>query len=182
MDTKPDGTALIVVDVQVGVVANAVDRERVLGNIASLVERARAEGTPVIWVLHDDDELVRDTDDWQLAPELSMRDGEPVIYKQVRDSFDGTELDAVLGDLGVGHLVVTGAQTDFCVVTTLHGSVARGYGATLVTDGHTTDDLSRWGGAPPESVIAHTNFTWASYEVPGLRIGTATTAEVSFTG
>ncbi|MEM9466450.1 MAG: isochorismatase family protein [Actinomycetota bacterium] len=182
METKPDATALIVVDVQVGVMVEALERDAVIANIAALVDRARATDTPVVWVLHDDEELVRDSDAWQLVPELSIADGEPVIHKQVRDSFGGTDLDPVLRELGVGHLVVTGAQTDFCVVNTLHGSVARGYGATLVSDAHTTEDLTRWGGAPPEDVIAHTNMTWGSNAVPGLEIGTATTAEVAFSG
>lgn len=182
MGTKGDGTALVVVDVQVGVVADAVEREGVLANIATLVDRARAAGTPVIWVLHDDEELVRDSDAWQLAPELTIGEGEPVVYKQVRDSFEGTDLETILGDLDVGHLVVTGAQTDFCVASTLHGGVARGYGATLVSDPHTTDDLTEWGGAPPEAVIAHTNFQWSSYRVPGRSTGTVTTAEVTFDG
>jgi nicotinamidase-related amidase len=182
METTSDRTALIVVDVQVGVMVEAVRRDEVIATIAALVEQARAAGTPVIWVLHDDDELERGTDDWQLVPELTIGEGEPVVYKQVRDSFGGTDLDAILTDLDVGHLVVTGAQTDFCVITTLHGSVARGYGATLVSDAHTTEDLTRWGGAPPDDVIAHTNMTWSSYAVPGREIGTATAAEVTFGG
>lgn len=177
MVQNADGTALIVVDVQVGVVAEAVDRDEVVANVASLVDAARAAGTPVVWVLHDDDDLIHGSDAWQLVPELSMQAGEPVIHKNYGDSFEATDLDAVLGKLGVGHLVVAGAQSDACITSTLHGGVARGYGATLVSDAHTTEDLTQWGGASPESVIAHTNLMWGMHGVPGRQTGVVTTAD-----
>ena len=44
----------------------------------------------------------------------------------------------------------SGAQTDACIRSTLHGAFARGYDATLVSDAHTTEDLSAWG-APPRT-------------------------------
>ena len=178
--TERPGTAVIIVDVQVGVVADAVDRDAVVANIAALVDQARAADTPVVWVLHEDDDLPRDTDAWQLVPELAIGRGEPVIAKSFGDSFEATELDSVLADLDVGHLVVAGAQTDFCITSTLHGAAARGYGATLVSDAHTTEDLTAHGAPPPETVIAHTNLTWGMHGVAGRETGTATTADVTF--
>jgi hypothetical protein len=86
----------------------------------------------------------------------------------------------VLSDLGVGRLVVVGAQTDACIRSTLHGAFARGYDATLVSDAHTTEDLSAWGAPPPEQVIAHTNLYWADTSAPGRTAGTAKTDEVDF--
>ena len=177
---QPTAMALLVVDVQVGVVAEAVDRDAVVANVDALVETARATGTPVVWVLHEDDDLVRDSDAWQLVPELSMNEGEPVIHKNYGDSFESTDLDPVLADLGVGHVVVAGAQSDACIISTLHGGVARGYGVTLVSDAHTTEDLTEWGGAPPEAVIAHTNLMWKLHGVPGRETGTVETADVDF--
>lgn len=180
METNGNATALLIVDVQVGVVAEAVERDVVVANIASLVEQARVAATPVVWVLHEDDDLVRDSDAWQLVPELSVGDGEPVIIKNFGDAFEATDLDSLLTDLDVGHLVVAGAQTDFCITSTLHGAAARGYGATLVSDAHTTEDLTAHGAPPPEAVIAHTNLTWGMHGVAGRETGTATSAEVSF--
>ena len=173
-------TAVVVVDVQVDVVGPSLDRDRVVANIASLIERARAAGTPVVWVLHDDDELERDSDGWQLVPELAVADGEPVVHKRYGDSFEATDLEDVLAGLDVGHLIVTGAQTDACITSTLHGAVARGYGAVLVADAHTTEDLTEWGAPPPEAVIAHTNLMWGMHGVPGRETGTVTTADVTF--
>ncbi|MEM9204558.1 MAG: isochorismatase family protein [Actinomycetota bacterium] len=173
-------TALLVVDVQVGVVAEAVDRDAVVANVATLVDRARSSQTPVIWVLHDDDAMPRHSDDWQLVPELAMGDGEPVIYKNYGDAFVATDLGLRLDDLDVGHLIVAGAQSDACIISTLHGAVGRGYGATLVSDAHTTEDLTAHGAPAPAAVVAHTNMMWDMHGVPNRETGTVTTADAAF--
>src|SRR6185437_902537 len=69
--------------------------------------------------------------------------------------------------LGVGRLVVVGAQADWCVRSTLHGAVARGYDATLVGDAHTTEDQADWEAPPPDKVIAHRNLYRAHQTAPG---------------
>jgi nicotinamidase-related amidase len=175
-------TALLVVDVQNGVVEGAHDRDAVVANVASLVERARHEGVPVVWVQHNDEGLVRGSDAWRIVPELVPGDAEPLIEKQYGDSFEDTTLEIVLSGLGVGRLVVVGAQTDQCIRSTLHGAFARGYDATLVGDAHTTEDQTAWGAPPPAQVIAHTNLYWAYQSAPGRTAGTVETGEVSFAG
>jgi nicotinamidase-related amidase len=184
MTTLPDRpyTALLVVDVQTGVVARAHERDTVVANIARLVERARAEGVGVVWVQHHDEDLLRGGDAWRLVPELSRAHGEPLIEKSYGDSFEATELETLLASLAVGRLVVVGAQTDACIRSTIHGAFARGYDLTLVGDAHTTDDLSRWGAPPPGQVIAHTNLYWAHHTAPGRAAAVARTAEVDFSG
>ena len=144
-----------------------------------LVERARGEDVPVVWVQHHDpDNLPRGSDDWQLVPELARGGDEALVEKQYADSFEDTTLEEVLAGLGVGRLVVSGAQTDECIRSTLHGAIARGYDATLVSDAHTTEDASPWGAPTPDLVIAHTNLYWANHRAPGRTAGTATAAEV----
>ena len=173
-------TALLVVDVQNGVVEGAHERDVVVANVGSLVERARQEDVPVVWVQHNDEGLVRGSDAWRIVPELSPGDGEPLIEKQYGDSFEDTTLEIVLSDLGVGRLVVVGAQTDACIRSTLHGAFARGYDATLVGDAHTTEDQTAWGAPPPAQVIAHTNLYWAGQSAPGRTAGTIGTGNVDF--
>lgn len=173
-------TALLVIDVQNGVVSGAHERDAVVGNIAGLVERARVEDVPVVWVQHSDDGLVHGSDEWRIVPELAPADAEPLIEKNYGDSFEDTELEAVLFGLGVGRLVVVGAQTDACVRSTLHGALVRGYDATLVSDAHTTEDLSAWGAPPPDQVIAHTNLYWGFQSAPGRTAGTVGAADVDF--
>jgi nicotinamidase-related amidase len=179
LENRPN-TALLVIDVQNGVVAGAPRRDDVVANIGTLVERARSEQVPVVWVQHSDDGLARDSVEWQIVSELTRGDAEPLVEKTYRDSFEDTSLESVLAGLGVGRLVVVGAQTDFCVRSTLHGALARGYDATLVSDAHTTEDLTAWGAPPPELVIAHTNLYWASQTAPGRTAGTVETKDVAF--
>ena len=184
MTSLPDRpkTALLVIDVQNDVVAGAYDRDGVIANINTLVDKARAEDVPVVWVQHSDENLVRDSDGWQYVPELERRDAEPLVHKSYGDSFEDTDLEIVLAERGVGHVVVTGAQTDACVRATLHGALVRGYDVTLVGDAHTTEDLSEYGAPPPDQVIAHTNLYWKWESAPGRHGGTVPTAEVTFAG
>ena len=174
-------SALVVIDVQRDVVANAFRRDEVIANISGLVDRARKEGVPVIWVQHSDDELVKGSEGWAYVDDLRMSDGEPIVHKQFGDSFEVTKLDELLQDLSDNHLVVCGAQTDACIRSTLHGALARGYNATLVLDAHTTDDCT-WTTPPltAEQVIAHTNFYWKWQRTPRAAGGTSLAAEVVF--
>jgi nicotinamidase-related amidase len=174
--------ALLVVDVQRDVVANAYDRDKVVANIGSLVERARAAEVPVIWVQHADEGLPEGSEGWEYVEELQRDEAtEPLVHKHFGDSFEDTELETLLADLGVGHLIVAGAQTDACIRSTLHGALVRGYDATLVSDAHTTDDPSQWGvPLSADQVIAHTNMYWSDSAAPGRRGRTQATAEVDF--
>jgi nicotinamidase-related amidase len=173
-------TALLVVDVQNGVVERAHQRDTVVANIGSLVEKARHEAIPVVWVQHSDEQLVPGGDDWRIVPELIPGEAEPLIAKNYGDSFEGTTLETVLSGLGIGRLFVVGAETDACIRSTLHGALARGYDATLVSDAHTTNDQTTWGAPPPEQVIAHTNLYWTYQTAPGRTAGTVETKAVDF--
>ena len=175
-------TALLVLDVQNGSTEGAHERDAVVANVGSLVEKARRERVPVVWVQHSDEQLARGADEWRIVAELTPDDAEPLIEKSYGDSFEDTTLETVLSGLGVGRLVVVGAQTDECVRSTLHGAIVRGYDATLVSDAHTTEDLTEWGAPPPDQVIAHTNLYWANHAAPGRTAGTVETKDVDFGG
>ena len=180
LENRPN-TALLVVDVQNSVVKEAHARDAVVANVASLVEKARRDQVPVVWVQHSDEHLVKGSDGWEIVPELVPGD-EPLIAKRYGDAFEDTSLETVLSDLGVGRLVVTGAETDACIRSTLHGAIVRGYDTTLVSDAHTTEDQTAWGAPPPEQVIAHTNLYWADQTAPGRTAGTVETKDVDFGG
>jgi nicotinamidase-related amidase len=173
-------SAVLVIDVQNGVVGEAYDRDRVVANIAALVDAARAADVDVVWVQHNSDDLPDGSEQWQYVPELVRDDAEPLVQKWYPDSFEETDLENVLAERGIGRLFVAGAQTDECIRSTLHGAVVRGYDATLVTDAHTTEDLTAYGAPPPDKVIAHTNLYWQHHTVPGRTAGTVSTAEVDF--
>jgi nicotinamidase-related amidase len=181
LENRPN-TALLVIDVQNGVVEGAHERDTVVANVGSLVDKARQAQVPVIWVQHSDEELERGSENWRIVPELAPDEAEPLVEKHYGDAFEDTNLETVLSGLGVGRLVVAGAQTDECVRSTLHGAFVRGYDATLVSDAHTTEDLSAWGAPPPDQVIAHTNLYWKYQSAPGRTAGTVETKNVEFGG
>jgi nicotinamidase-related amidase len=179
LENRPN-TALLVVDVQTGVVGGAHQRDAVVANVGSLVDKARRERVPVVWVQHSDEELERGSEDWRIVPELAPGDTEPLVEKNFGDSFEDTTLEKVLSGLGVGRLVVVGAQTDACIRSTLHGAFVRGYDAILVSDAHTTEDQTAWGSPPPDQVIAFTNLYWKYETAPGRAGGTVETRDVDF--
>jgi nicotinamidase-related amidase len=181
LENRPN-TALLVVDAQNGVLEGAHERDVVVANVGRLVEKARRERVPVVWVQHSDERLARGSDGWQIVPELTPGVTEPLVEKNYDDSFDDSILETVLSGLGVGRLVVVGAETDACIRSTLHGAIVRGYDATLVSDAHTTEDHTAWGAPPPDQVIAHTNLYWTYQTGPGRTAGTVETKDIDFGG
>jgi nicotinamidase-related amidase len=181
LDNRPK-TALLVVDMQNGVIARAWDRAAVVAKVGLMIEKARRDRIPVIWLQHSDNQLASGSDEWRIVPELTPGDAELLVQKNYGDAFEGTRLESILLELRVGRLFVVGAQTDACIRSTLHGAFVRGYDTTLVGDAHTTEDRTTWGAPPPERVIAHTNLYWTYQTAPGRSAGTLETKDVDFRG
>lgn len=173
-----DTSALLVIDVQNGVIGGAHRRDEVVGRIRALVDRARAEDVPVVWIQHSDEQLAEGSEEWRFVPELSRAESEPLVPKHYADAFEETALEPVLASLGAGRIVVTGSQTDECIRSTIHGGLVRGYDVTLVGDAHTTEDLSEWGAPTPDLVIAHTNLYWSNHRAPGRTAEVVDAADV----
>lgn len=169
--TGRDQTALLVVDVQNDVVGTAWQRDEVMGRIAGLVDSARAADVPVVWVQHNEEEMPIGSTGWAIVDGLVPGHDEARIDKQYGDSFADTELEKVFEQLGVGHIVLCGAQTDACITATMYGGICRGYDVTLVEDAHTTDD-SEFGGAqlPAELMVKHLVRAATYAEWPGVRL------------
>lgn len=178
--TGRPNTALMVIDAQNQVLSGVHQRDAVVKNISTLVDKARADDVSVVWIQDNSEGLAKGSEGWQLVPELAQAPGEPLVHKQYADSFEETDLEAVLSGLAVGRLIVSGAQTDECIRSTLHGAIVRGYDATLVSDAHSTEDFSEWGAPTPDKVIAHTNLYWSSHAAPGRAAGTVTTDAIDF--
>ena len=177
LENRPN-TALLVVDMQTGVIVAAHGRDAVAKNVQTLVAKARREHIAVIWVQHSDKQLTKGSDAWRIVPGLTPGDAEPLVDKSYGDSFENTNLEAVLSGRGIGRLVVVGAQSDACIRSTIHGAFVRGYDVTLVSDAHTTEDHSEWGAPPPDKVIAHTNLYSTYQTAPGRKAGTIETKDV----
>ena len=174
---------LVVVDVQVGVMGESWDSARIIKNVARVVERARADGVPVVWVQHSDEELPYESPQWQWVPELVPAEGEPLIHKKFNSSFEETELEEELAKLGATHVALAGAATNWCIRATAYGALDLGYDLTLIEDAHTTGTMDLDNGTKIEAsnVVDELNvcMTWVSY--PGRTNGTATAEQVDFT-
>jgi len=174
-------SALLVIDVQNGVVKNAFSRDEIVGHMSDVVEKARAHNVPVIWVQHSDEELVIDSHEWQIVPELMPLMGEKIVRKLFRDSFVETELGQILNDFKVDHLYICGAQTNNCVRHTSHGALERGYDITFISDAHTTSGYE-WKGHTinAEAVINEQNDNFSGFAMPGRKASVVESALITF--
>ena len=183
MSTFTDRTnsALLVIDVQVGVMAEAFKRDSKIANMAIAIDKARATGVPVIWVQHSDEELVVESADWEIVPELIPLPSEPKVRKTFRSSFVDTNLEDVLSSLGVSHLYVCGAETNNCVRHTCHTALEMGYDLTLISDAHTTTGFE-WNGYIVDAarVIDEQNTNFMGYSLPGRTARAVSVTELSF--
>ncbi len=173
-------TALLVIDVQQGVVDGAHNRDAVVSAVVSLVDRARSAHVPVVWVQHSDDEIEYGSEGWRLVPELAPAAGEPRIEKTYNSSFEETELDTVLEAIGATHVLLGGGATNWCIRATAYGALERGYDLTLIKDGHSTTDLEFEDGhvVPASHLIDDLNVTMRWIGFPGRTSATATAAEL----
>jgi len=173
-------SALLVIDVQNEVVANAYQRDEVVANIGRALERARANTTPVIWVQHSDEYLPIDSPGWRIVPELEPTKGEPVVRKLYRSSFEDTDLEELLAKADVGHLFICGAETNNCVRHTSHAALERGYDVTLLHDAHTTTGYE-WNNTMLEAsqIIDEQNSSFWQYQLPGRSASIAAAADAA---
>ena len=150
----------MVVDVQQGMFAvpSPLYRgEEVVQRIAGLLERARAEGVPVVHIQHDGGPghvLAKGSPGWSHHPMVAPRAGEMVVEKRHSSAFHDTDLHRRLGDAGIDRLVVAGMQTEMCVNSACRGAAALDYRVVLVADAHTTYDTPVLGA---DLIIAHHN-------------------------
>lgn len=155
-------TGLLVIDLQRGMFTSEDkphDGDGVLSRVASLLDRARAQGAPVLHVQHDGgpgDPLARSDAGWEIHPDVAPRPGEPVIGKTRCSAFPGTGLDAHLRRLGITRLVIAGMQTEYCIDTNCRAAADLGYKVVLAKDAHTTFDSAVLSAA---QIIAHHNRT-----------------------
>lgn len=176
--------ALVVVDAQVGVLAECWDTERVVGNIAAAVQRARDNGVPVIWVQHQNHHLPHGSDAWQWAPALVPADGEARVDKLFNSAFEQTPLEALLAAAGVSRIVLAGAATNWCIRATAYAALDRGYDLDLLADAHTTGELATDSGppVPAEALVRDLNTVMTWLEYPGRRSAAPKAADVDFNG
>ncbi|MDD3663437.1 MAG: cysteine hydrolase family protein [Candidatus Pacebacteria bacterium] len=154
---KPD--ALLVIDVQTALVeAKPYQKEQLLHNIRSLLAACRRTGIPVIYVQHNDEELVPGTAGWQVAAEIAPEAGEKQFEKQYSSAFRGTGLQQHLQSIKAQNLLICGMQTEYCVDTTIRVAFELGYNVTVPGGGTSTFD--NWHFKADELIWYYENRIW----------------------
>lgn len=178
-------TALLIIDLQRTLCTGDFachEVADVIGRINGLIGRAREAQVPVIFVQHEEEAwepLRHGSDGWQIDDRLDASPGDPRVFKTSPDSFHKTTLDAALKARGVDHLVICGAQSDFCVDTTTRRALSSGYHVTLVEDAHTTVDL---GDLTAAQIIRHHTTVLGGLTSFGPRMSAQPAAEIRFGG
>ncbi len=185
-DFDPATTAVLVIDVQVGVFDTdpaPLDKGGVLARTNQVTAAAHAAGASVIFLQHDGDPhekwLTPFTADWQLHPSLRIERDDRIIRKTACDGFYRTELEDHLRAKAIETLVITGYATDFCVDTTIRSAASREYNVIVVADAHTTKDRPVLAAA---QIVAHHQWLWSHLICPrGVSLLSAAEAARSFT-
>ena len=138
--TQQRVTALLVIDVQKGLFEKSTsiyEANQFLENINNLINQARHESMPVIFIQHSSPKtLEKGSDAWQLHPQIQPLTEETVIHKIHSNAFEETNLREELQKRNVSVLVVTGLVTHGCVKATCLGALEEGYKVVLVSDAH----------------------------------------------
>jgi nicotinamidase-related amidase len=158
---EPSTLALVVYDMQVGILSQIDDADRVLANVLRVLEAARERGVRTLFLRHYfmPTELagvfqLRQAKAWQgkaraadtrpliphgspgfaLVPELQPRPGEAVLDKITMSAFEGTPLDIVLRDCGVRAYLIAGVALEVGIEPTVRHSTDLGYVPVVVRD------------------------------------------------
>jgi len=171
-------TALVIIDVQRGMFGDPNmaphDGAAAVARMRGLLDGAREAKIPIFFVQHDGGEgdlLEAGTDGFPFVAELTPQASEDVTVKRQSNAFEGTDLRDKLHRAGIGHLIVCGMQTEFCIDATVRGAIATGFEVTLVSDAHTTFDAEK---ASAERIIAEHN------EELGKMVTLVPAAEIGF--
>ena len=153
--------ALVIIDVQKGMFSagDPFDGDGVVERLADVLNRARQAQVPVFFVQHDggaNSPLAIDSPGFAFHDALAPLPGEDVTVKKHCSSFQDTDFHEKLIAAGIGHIIVGGMQSEFCVDTAVRGAFERNLKVVLIADGHTTFDTAA---LSAEKIIAHHNHT-----------------------
>lgn len=103
--------------------------------IASLLQRARTAGTPIVHVRHvgpNGSPFGKDGNGFKYMAEAEPASGEVEVEKALPNAFAGTNLEEILKEIGRRKLIIVGFMSHMCVSATARAALDHGYGATVV--------------------------------------------------
>lgn len=140
---KKNDDALLVIDLQTGVCLRETKPIDHLSELISLVNTRIQDyadrNRPVIFVQHQEEELITDSPAWQIIPQLNTSNAY-FIEKTHANSFYQTELKQLLERLSISTIEICGAQTQYCVDTTVKFAHGLGYKVVMQSGATTTYD------------------------------------------
>jgi nicotinamidase-related amidase len=175
------GEALLIIDMQAGILAEVPDADALTVRVAELANRTRGAGRPVFVIQHQSADLVPGKPEWRLAELITAGDGDVLLAKRNADSFIGTDLDERLREMGISHVIVTGLTTEFCIDSTCRAALSRGYDLTLIEDGHSTTVLPTDSVLSAEAIVARYNQVLSSVEYPDREVRVISADDITFT-
>jgi nicotinamidase-related amidase len=148
LTTIDPASALVVVDLQKGIVAPLTDDPitAAVARATHLADEFRRHGLPVVLVNVTGRAPGRTDNGWSanstasptgwadLIDELDVRPTDHLITKRRRSAFHDTGLDTLLRDLGVTQIVLAGISTGSGVESTARSASDHGYHVVLATD------------------------------------------------
>ena len=158
--------ALVIVDMQEAFFLDSqnylFESEKVLENINALITWARSNQVKVIFIQHTDsneeDDFAFGKPGWELYRGLLRQSKDKVIQKTSWDAFYRTELAQYLQEQKIEQLIFAGAQTEYCLDTTMRSAYSHGYhNNILVEDAHSTLDSQVFNA---EQIIKHHESIW----------------------
>ncbi len=156
-----DESVLVLIDCQNEYVTGKlplVGVRAALAQIAALLDRARAIGTPIVHIAH----LGRsgglfdpEAEGGRIHPDAAPASGEAVVTKGLPNAFAGTTLQAEIEKTGRRRLILAGFQTHMCLSATARAALDLGYRSTVVASAAATRDLPGFAGGVVAAEILH---------------------------
>jgi nicotinamidase-related amidase len=155
MSYMPQNTALLVMDMQNGIVNGLENKDSIIEANQRAIEKARQQNIPVIFVRvafsqglleiapnnkmfgpmrEKQAPMEKDSEATQIHPDLNRQEQEPIVTKHRVSAFTGSNLEVLLRGLEVRHIVLTGVATSGVVLSTSVEAADKDFDITILED------------------------------------------------
>lgn len=130
--------ALLIIDIQKGLTKKVLyKKDEFISTVNTSISKAREKGYIIVFVQHENNQLIPGTEDWEIDSNVLKQDTDAVYPKDKGDAFSNPELSEYLNKNSVNGIAVAGLVTHGCVSHTCLGGMQKGYAVSLIKQGHT---------------------------------------------